>query len=140
MDSARFDKLTRELLAANSRRDVVKTVAAGLGVGLAWLGLHEELSKAKGKKGKGKGKGKKNRKKRRRNKNVDTKGLREPCTETAECKGDLLCDVAYSQMSCPGQETGKFCCVQTDVQKRCEDGCECCGLDVICNGGFCQGA
>jgi hypothetical protein len=140
VDSARFDKLTRELLSANSRRDTVKALIASLGVGVAWLGGNHRLS-AIAKKGKGKGKGKGKKKKKKKTDNtIDTKALHQPCTKSSECIGDLLCDVANSQQSCPNQAVGKFCCVQTDAQKHCEDGCDCCGLDVICNGGFCQGA
>lgn len=135
MDSARFDKLTRELLSANSRREAVKALVAGLGVGVALLGASQR-STTLAKKGKKHGK----KKKKKKDNTIDTKALHQPCTKSSECIGDLLCDVANSQQSCPNQAVGKFCCVQTDAQKHCEDGCDCCGLDVICNGGFCQGA
>jgi hypothetical protein len=111
---------------------VVRTLtAAGFGLGLSRLGSGDALATKKDR-----------RKKRRRKKNNDanTKDLREQCTKTSQCKGDLLCQPANSQQSCPGHETGKFCCVETDVQAPCEDSCDCCGLDVICNGGYCQSA
>jgi hypothetical protein len=120
------------LSSTESRRAAVRSLtAASLGLGLTRLGLGDALA---GKKHKGK------RKKKRKNKNENTKELREQCLKTSQCKGDLLCKAANSQQSCPGQEFGTFCCVETDVQAPCEDDCDCCGLDVICNGGYCQSA
>jgi hypothetical protein len=134
MDNTRFDRLTRELLSVDSRRNAVRTLAAAsLSLGLVRLGSSRAVAKNKKKRNKKK-------KNKNKNQNVDTKNLREPCTSSVECKGNLLCDIAYSQQSCPGQETGTFCCVQTDVQAKCNDSCDCCGLDVICNGGYCQSA
>jgi hypothetical protein len=133
MDSTRFDKLTRELLAVNSRRGAVRTLAAAsLGLGLTRLGATGA--------GAGKNKNNNKNKKKKNKKPQNTKDLGESCSHTSQCKGELRCDIAYSQQSCPGQETGKFCCVQTDVQAKCNDSCDCCGLDVICNGGYCQSA
>ena len=127
LDSTRFDILTRTLSSTESRREAVRTLtAAGLGLGVTRLGLGTALA--------GKHKGKRKRKKK------NTKDLREECSKTSQCKGDLLCRFANSQQSCPGQETGKFCCVETDVQAPCEDSCDCCGLDIICNDGYCQSA
>jgi hypothetical protein len=133
LDSARFDELTRGLLSANSRREVVKTIAAGVGVSVGWLGLQQELTKARGK---GKGKKKRRRKKHR---HFNTKALLESCKTNKECVGDLLCQTANSQNGCPGN-VGKVCCAQADVQAPCNDGCDCCGVSVICNGGYCDSA
>jgi hypothetical protein len=127
MDNTRFDRLTRELLSVDSRRNAVRTLAAAsLGLGLLRFGSSRAVAK--------------NKKKKNKKKNQNTRDLRESCSKTYQCKGDLLCQPANSQQSCPGQETGKFCCVETDVQAKCNDSCDCCGLDVICNGGFCQSA
>lgn len=36
------------------------------------------------------------------------------------------------------EETVKRCCIEEG--DPCDQGYECCGVDVICNGGYCQGA
>jgi hypothetical protein len=48
----------------------------------------------------------------------------------------LLCKKANSQKHFP--KTEKRCCVKEGG--HCNDGIDCCGVDVICNGGFCQSA
>jgi uncharacterized protein HemX len=138
MDNSRFDQLARKLSAAESRRGAVTTLAAAsLGLGLTRFGLGDALARKK--KNKKKKKKKKN-KNNNTNPNENTKNLSEACSNTDECIGDLLCQVANSQQSCPGQEVGTYCCVPTDVQAQCNTSCDCCGLDVICNGGYCQSA
>jgi hypothetical protein len=116
MDNTRFDSLARNLSTTGSRRGAFRTMAAaGLGLGLTRLGFDV----AAGKKKKGK------------------KKLDARCKKSDECKGDLLCKNANSQNSCYDQ-TERRCCKKDGAQ--CEDSCDCCGVDVICNGGFCQGA
>ena len=119
MDSTRFDALARSLSTAGSRRRAFHTLAAaGAGLGLAQLGFGVAAGKKKRhKKGK--------------------KKLGARCKKSAECKGDLLCKNANSQNSCYDQ-TERRCCKKEGAQ--CNDGCDCCGVDVICNGGFCQSA
>ena len=152
MDSTRFDTLTRDVAAATSRRGLLGSTFAGTlaGLGLAPLLGAEETEAAKSCKKKCQKKDNKDARKKCKKKckptdtitnpNANTKALRQACTSTEECIGDLLCQGANSQQSCPGQEVGTFCCVPTDVQASCDNGCDCCGLDVICNGGYCDSA
>jgi hypothetical protein len=90
--------------------------ASGLGLGLLRLGLGGTAAK-----GKGKGKG---------------KGVTARCKKTDECSGNLQCKKANSQHYY--EKTQKRCCIKEGG--RCNDGFECCGVDVICNGGYCQSA
>ena len=123
MDGMGFDSMARKLSATESRRGVFKAMAvAGLGLGLSSVGLSEALGK--GKKGK-KGKGKKG------NKPVTAR-----CKKSEECSGKLQCKIANSQNYY--EETEKRCCIEEGG--RCDQGYECCGVDVICNGGYCQSA
>ena len=116
MENSRFDSLTRTLAATGSRRGAFRTMAAaGVGLGLTRLGLEQSLAAKKKKK----------------------KNLGARCGKADECKGNLLCKNSNSQNGCYDQ-TEKRCCVKED--QPCEDGCDCCGVDVICNGGFCQSA
>ena len=115
MDSNRFDSLARGLSATDTRRGVVRALAAaGFGLGLARIGLGAESASAKKK-----------------------KKLGARCKKSNECKGGLQCKKSNSQNSCYAQ-TEERCC--KPIGAKCDDGCECCGIDVICNGGFCQGA
>ena len=119
MDSTRFDGITRDLAGSATRRQTLRTLAAaGLGLGIARLGL----SSTEAAKGKGKGK---------------TKGVTERCKKSDQCGGGLSCKPANSQNSCFAA-TEKRCC--KPVGAKCDDGCECCGIDVICNGGYCSKA
>ena len=112
MEGTRFDALSRNLSATSSRRAAVRTMTAtGLALGLARLGM----SKAQAGGG---------------------KGVTKRCKKSDECKGNLLCKKANSQHYYP--ETEKRCCIKEG--QHCEDGFECCGVDVICNGGYCQSA
>ena len=121
MDSMRFDVMARTLSATESRRAMFKTMAAaGLGLGLSSVGLGQALGK-----GKGKAKGKKG-----------SKGVTARCKKTEECSGQLQCKKANSQNYY--EETEKRCCIKEGGQ--CDKGYECCGVDVICNGGYCQSA
>ena len=116
MESNRFDAITRTLTSTGSRRGAVRAMAvAGLGLGMTRLGLENAAAKKKKKK----------------------KNLSARCGKTDECKGNLLCQNANSQNGCYDQ-TEKRCCKKEG--EHCEDGCECCGVDVICNGNFCQSA
>jgi hypothetical protein len=109
----RFDGMTRRLSETGSRREMVRTLAAGgLGLGLAGLGLHQ--AKAGG-----------------------GKNLGARCKKSNECKGGYQCKKANSQNSCFAK-TEKRCC--KPIGAKCNDGCECCGVDVICNGGYCDQA
>lgn len=116
MDSTRFDAISRELAGVATRRSALRTFAAtGLGLGLAGVGLKSASAK-------------KNKKHK--------KGVGERCKKTEQCKGKLVCKVANSQNYYP--ESEKRCCLE--IGEQCEDGIDCCGIDVICNGGYCQGA
>ena len=119
MDSTHFDGITRDLAGTSTRRQTLRTLAAaGLGLGLARLGLSStDAAKGKGKKKK--------------------KGVTEICKKSDQCGSGLICKLANSQNSCSA-ETEKRCC--KPVGARCDDGCECCGIDVICNGGYCSNA
>ena len=120
MDGMRFDAVARKLSTTESRRGVFKTMAAaGLGLGLSGVGLSEALGKRKGKRNKG---GKK---------------VTARCKKSTECSGKLVCKKSNSQNSFY-ETTRKRCCKKEG--DRCEDGGECCGIDVICNGGYCQNA
>ena len=61
----------------------------------------------------------------------------ERCSNKDTCSSGLKCKKANSQNSCYA-ETEKRCC--KPIGAKCDDGCDCCGVDVICNGGYCQGA
>ena len=56
--------------------------------------------------------------------------------KTEECSGKLQCKKANSQNYY--EKTEKRCCIKEGG--RCDQGYECCGVDVICNGGYCQSA
>jgi hypothetical protein len=115
MDGTRFDGMARTFSATDSRRGMFKTMAAaGLGLGLSSVGLGQAL-----------GKGKKGGKK-----------VTARCKKTEECSGKLVCKKANSQHYY--EETKKRCCIKEGG--RCDQGYECCGVDVICNGGYCQSA
>lgn len=116
MDSTRFDAISRELAGVSTRRSAIRTFAAtGLGLGLAKLGV--EAADARKKKGK-------------------KKNVTERCKKDEQCKGGLQCKIANSQNYYP--ESEKRCC--KPIGAKCDQGIECCGVDVICNGGYCQGA
>jgi hypothetical protein len=118
VDSTRFDLITRDLAGTSTRRQTLRTLAAtGLGLGIARLGLASTEAKNKNK-----GKG---------------KGVTERCKKSDQCGGGLSCKVANSQTSCFA-ESEKRCC--KPVGAKCDNGCECCGIDVICNGGYCSNA
>ena len=114
MDSTRFDVMARGLSGTDTRRGMFRTLAAaGLGLGLASVGLGEALGKGKG------------------NKKVTAR-----CKKSEECSGKLVCKKANSQHYY--EETKKRCCIEES--DPCDQGYECCGIDVICNGGYCQSA
>lgn len=118
MDSTRFDSFTRILSVSDSRRGVVRTLSAlGAGLGLTQF-VPAPIAEA----------GKKRKRKKK---------LSKRCKKNKQCKGNLLCKKSNSQNSCfPSNK--KRCCVKEG--KPCDDSCDCCGIDVICNGGFCQSA
>jgi hypothetical protein len=146
MDGSAFDRLVRRIGEEGSRRGLLRSALAATVAGLGARSiLDADDAEAKSCKKKCNKKNsssarKKCKKKCKKNNDTDTIGLRQPCTKSSQCKGDLLCATANSQNSCPGQATGTFCCVQSEVQAHCEDGCDCCGVSVICNGGFCDNA
>jgi len=112
VDSRRFDAFSRRLVIASSRRGVMRTMAAGgLGLGLANFGL--DAASADGKK----------------------KKLGARCKKTNECKGSLKCKKANSETGCY-TKTEERCC--KPIGAPCNDGCDCCGIAVICNGGYCD--
>ena len=111
MDRNRFDIITRELTTTNSRRAALKALTAvGLGLAVARLGSSPAVAKGK-------------------------KSLSARCKKSDECKGSLVCQKANAENGCfPATE--KRCCVK--LGGSCNDGCDCCGVGVICNGGFCK--
>ena len=117
MDSTHFDGITRDLAGRATRRQTLRTLAAaGLGLGIARIGLAStEAAKRKGKK----------------------KDVTERCKTSEQCGGGLSCKPANSQNSCFA-ETEKRCC--KPVGAKCDEGCECCGVDASCNGGYCDQA
>lgn len=147
MDDSTFDRLVLRINAASSRRGLFRSAIAGTlaGLGLTSLlgGEHVEARSCKKKCNK---KHSISARKKCKKKcqytpdDTDTIGLRQPCTNSSQCIGDLLCATANSQNSCPTQATGTFCCVQSEVQAKCNTSCDCCGIDVICNGGYCDNA
>lgn len=115
MDNIRFDAISREFGATSTRRSAIRTLAAAsFGLGLARLGLETATAAKKGK-----------------------KKLGARCKKSNECQGPLQGKKSNSQNSCYAQ-TEERCC--KPIGAKCDDGCECCGVDVICNGGYCQGA
>jgi hypothetical protein len=127
MESTRFDAISRVLAGMSSRRNAMRTIAAGgLGLSLGATGLELEDALAR--------KHRRHRKKKNK-KGTDTKVVRQTCQKTYQCQGDLVCQVANSENGC-GQEVGKHCCVP--LGGPCDDGCDCCGVGVICNGGYCD--
>jgi hypothetical protein len=113
MDRRRFDPLGKWLATSDTRRSTFRALAAGaVATGLGGPSLGEALAK-KG------------------------KGLGARCKKSDDCKGKLNCKPTNSQNSCY-DATQKRCCKKEGA--TCNDGCECCGVDVICNGGYCQSA
>lgn len=111
MESTRFDSLSRQLASTSSRRSTFRGIAAaGLGLGLATVGIKSASAKKK---------------------------LNARCKKSDECGGGLTCKKSNSQNSCYAK-TQKRCC--KPVGSNCNDGCDCCGVDVICNGGICSKA
>jgi hypothetical protein len=114
-EKKRFDPLTKWQMASGTRRSTLRALAAAaVAAGVSGLGLREALAKKKKK-----------------------KSLGATCKKTDNCKGQLLCKPSNSQNSCY-DSTLKRCCKKEGAE--CEDSCDCCGVDVICNGGYCQSA
>jgi hypothetical protein len=118
MDTRKFDALARELTTGTTRRQACKVIGAGsFGVALTRLGLGDAAAKQKRKK----------------------KKLGQTCKKGNECKGDLGCQLTQADADLCGTDSeAKRCCVP--LGGRCDYGCECCGIDVICNGHICQSA
>ena len=118
MDTNRFDSITRNLAAGDTRRGTLRKLAAtGLGLGLARLGLGEAAAKKKKKK----------------------KPLNATCKKSKQCAGNLSCQVTEGDNQCGNDgQVGKTCCIP--LGERCDYGCECCGTNVICNGHICETA
>ena len=109
MDRKHFDIV--ELSVANNRRDALKALAAmGTGLTVAHLGRQTTLAGGK-------------------------KHLSARCKKSSECSGSLICKKANSENGCFAK-TETRCCVK--LGGHCNDGCDCCGVGVICNGGFCD--
>lgn len=129
MDSIRFDGIARELRSVDTRRGAVKTLAAAiLGLGVVRVGMADAGAR------------KKNKKHKKKQNDFNTKALGQFCAKSAQCQGDLICQIANSQNGFPERANQKVCCVPVDVQAKCDSGADCCGVDVICNGGYCQSA
>jgi hypothetical protein len=112
MEQTRFDAIARTLSTTRSRRGTFRALAAaGIGFGALRLGLDQADAKGK-------------------------KKVTARCHKSDECGGTLQCKKANSQHTYT--KTQKRCCVK--VGDHCNDGKDCCGVDVICNGGFCQSA
>ena len=118
MDTRNFDGIVRNLNTAGSRRNALMVLAAG-GLGLGFLLAEDAEAKKK------------------KNKRKKKKSLAERCKKSDQCGGGLKCELANSQNSCFAS-TEKLCC--KPIGARCDDGCECCGVDVICNGHICSTA
>lgn len=155
MELERFDELTRAFSGASTRRrfgGLMTALGLGAVAGIGLLGATETQAKKRRKKkkltlclnGQTITVGKRQAKKQLRQGAtkgacpVDTIGLQEPCTYDAECIGELVCQVANSQNGNPERANTPVCCVPPDVQARCDNGSDCCGVSVICNGGYCQ--
>jgi hypothetical protein len=111
VESTRFDTFSRELAGSSSRRSAIRTLAAaGLGLGLAGIGLTSAAAGGK-------------------------KKLGQRCKKSSECKGGLKCKKANSENGCFAK-TEERCC--KPLGAPCNDGCDCCGVGVICNGGYCD--
>ena len=120
MDTTRFDAIARQLAAPTARRAALKTLAAtGLAVGLTRVGLHAVPTDAK----------------KRKKKKGPKKPLGESCSKSKTCANGLSCQIANDSQTCSGLSE-KRCC--KPIGADCDDGCECCGANVICNGGYCQ--
>jgi hypothetical protein len=118
MDTTRFDALARHLAEPTARRAALKTLAAtGLAVGLTRVGLQPAPTDAK------------------KGKNGKKKPLGERCKKSKTCANGLSCQIANSHNGCY-PESEKRCC--KPIGADCDNGCDCCGIDVICNGGYCQ--
>jgi hypothetical protein len=114
MEKRRFELLSTWLGKSDSRRSTLRALGAGVfATGLGHLGPAESLAKKK------------------------KKPLGARCKKSGDCKGKLNCKSANSQNSCYDQ-TKKRCCKKEGA--TCNDSCECCGVDVICNGHMCQSA
>jgi hypothetical protein len=155
MERETFDDLTRTLSGTSTRRrfgGLLTAIGLGTVAGLGLLGAADTDAKQRHKKKKAtlcrNGQtiqvGKRKLKQQLRlgaTKGacaVDTTGLQQPCSYDGQCIGELVCQVANSQNGNPERATQPVCCVPADVHGRCEDGSDCCGLSVICNGGYCQ--
>ena len=110
MESTRFDSLSRQLASTSSRRSTFRGLAAA-GLGLGLASIGIKSASAK-------------------------KRVQARCRKSDECGGGLKCKKANSQHFYP--KTEKRCCIQ--VGGHCDDGIDCCGIDVICNGGYCDKA
>jgi hypothetical protein len=112
MEHTRFDAIARTLSATGTRRGTFRALAAaGIGLGALRLGLDQADAKGK-------------------------KKVTARCRKTEECSGKLRCKKANSQNFYP--KTQKRCCIK--VGDNCNQGIDCCGVDVICNGGICSKA
>ena len=154
MERTTFDELTRTVAGTSTRRrfgGLLTALGLGAVAGLGLLGAAETEAKRHKKKkvtvcrnGQTLQVGKRQLKKQLRQGAtkgacpVDTTGLQQPCTTDGQCIGELVCQVANSQNGNPERANQPVCCVPADVHAPCEDGSDCCGVSVICNGGYCQ--
>jgi hypothetical protein len=115
MEGPRFDSIARQLSRGNTRRGLVKSLAAaGLGVSLTRTGWLSAEARKKRKK----------------------KKLGALCRKSNQCQGDLQCQVPGDDDTCGWPTTTKRCCKKDG--ERCDYGCECCGPTSTCNGHVCQ--
>ena len=116
MDTNRFDQVVHQFAQPSTRRNAIRLgIISVLGITMAIVGADHALA------------GKRNKK----------KSVTERCNKRDQCGGGLTCKPANVQNSCI-DSTEKRC--REPVRASCNDGCECCGTGVICNGGYCDQA
>jgi hypothetical protein len=112
MDGTHFDSLTRRLSTSSTRRRFWLAVGGGtLGLAFAQVGPVQarDLPRCFGKK------------------------TGERCSGRTFCCGGNVCDYANAQHYY--ETTEKRCCKPTGAP--CQKHRDCCGLDVLCDGGYC---
>jgi hypothetical protein len=145
MDGSAFDRLVRHIGEDASRRGLLRSAVAATVAGLGAASILDaddaEAKSCKKKCNKKNSSSARKKCKKKCNKNqtndTDTLALRQACTSSSQCVGNLLCSTVTSPNGCPGQETGTFCCGQPHIQQPCNNECDCCGFG-ICNGGYCD--
>jgi hypothetical protein len=120
MERKHFDRVTRHIATAGSRRGAVRALAA-TAVGLAALvGGHQDATEARHQ-----------HKKHKRGTSPAPKGLKEVCTPGVDtCSAGLRCDTPTTRHTCSSRVQGvsDWCCVPPGGS--CTE-CDCCG-DFYC--------